>query len=137
MNVLQTRGLNPRKISRTFISLTGLLFLSALVTITATSVKADQHHPDGLSCSGVKIADVTELTITQGAVALELNTLASVLPNGIADLLDSSENITVFAPTDDAFAKLPADMHIPTETGHRFRSKLDMDSGVNWTPIPE
>ena len=26
---------------------------------------------------------------------------------------------------------------IPEQTGHRFRPKLDSDSGGNWTPIPE
>ena len=28
-------------------------------------------------------------------------------------------------------------VRIPAQTGHRFRTKLDTDSGGNWTLIPD
>ena len=59
------------------------------------------------ACKKTPIADVTDLTITEGAAALGLDTLASVLPPEIAELLDNSEDITVFAPTDEAFENIP------------------------------
>ena len=30
----------------------------------------------------------------------------------------------------------PDQLRIPAQTGHRFRSKVDRDSGGNWTGIP-
>jgi uncharacterized surface protein with fasciclin (FAS1) repeats len=51
--------------------------------------------------------DVSHLTVTQGAVALGLDTLAAVIPPHIAHLLDTSHDITVFGPTDEAFAAIP------------------------------
>ena len=57
-------------------------------------------------CSDTPIQNVSSLTITEGATALGLTTLASVLPADIANLLDTSENITVFAPSNEAFANI-------------------------------
>ena len=62
------------------------------------------------ACAKTPIVDVSDLTMTEGAVALGLDTLASILPESVAELLDSSENITLFAPTDEAFANIPQDI---------------------------
>lgn len=78
----------------------------ALVSLASASAHAGWGG-GFFACKKTPIADVTDLTITEGAVALGLNTLASVLPPDIAELLDSSEDITVFAPTDEAFANIP------------------------------
>ncbi len=72
---------------------------------------ADANWRGGhLTCAKTKIADASHLTITEGAAILGLNVLASVLPAEVAELLDTSEGITLFAPTDEAFGNVPADI---------------------------
>ena len=34
-------------------------------------------------------------------------------------------------------ARISANLRIPAQSGHRFRAKLDTDSGGKWTPIPD
>lgn len=62
------------------------------------------------SCAKTPIVDVSDLTMTEGAEALGLDILASIIPDSVAELLDTSENITLFAPTDEAFESIPTDI---------------------------
>lgn len=58
-----------------------------------------------LSISAVKAADIVDTAISAGS----FKTLATALKAaGLVDTLKGTGPFTVFAPTDDAFAKLPA-----------------------------
>jgi uncharacterized surface protein with fasciclin (FAS1) repeats len=85
------------------------LLLPAVLLLSVTSANAGWRG-GYFSCAKTEIIDVRPATITEGAVALGLTTLAGVLPVDVANLLDSSENITVFAPTNEAFANIPSDL---------------------------
>lgn len=87
------------------LSVTAML-LPGLLFFAATSANAGWRG-GYLGCAKTQITDVSHLTITEGAEALGLNTLVSVLPADVAELLDNSEGVTVFAPTDEAFGKIP------------------------------
>jgi uncharacterized surface protein with fasciclin (FAS1) repeats len=82
------------------------LLLPAMLLLTVTSANAGWRG-GYFSCAKTDIIDVRPATITEGAVSLGLTTLASVLPMDVANLLDTSEDITVFAPTNEAFANIP------------------------------
>jgi uncharacterized surface protein with fasciclin (FAS1) repeats len=79
------------------------------------SVAADPSAPFGPGCAGLPasgpgsaaaIAD--EPVATAASQNPDLSTLVSaVTAAGLADTLNSAEGITVFAPTNDAFAKIP------------------------------
>jgi uncharacterized surface protein with fasciclin (FAS1) repeats len=85
------------------------LLLPAMLLLTATSANAGWRG-GYFSCAKTDIIDVRPATITEGAVSLGLTTLASVLPMDVANLLDTSEDITVFAPTNEAFGNIPPDL---------------------------
>jgi uncharacterized surface protein with fasciclin (FAS1) repeats len=85
------------------------LLLPAMLLLSATSASAGWRG-GYFSCAKTDIIDVRPATITEGAVSLGLTTLASVLPMDVATLLDTSEDITVFAPTNEAFANIPPDL---------------------------
>jgi uncharacterized surface protein with fasciclin (FAS1) repeats len=85
------------------------LLLPAMLLLSATSANAGWRG-GYFSCAKTDIIDVRPATITEGAVALGLSTLAAVLPADVANLLDTSEDITVFAPTDEAFENIPPDL---------------------------
>jgi uncharacterized surface protein with fasciclin (FAS1) repeats len=90
-----------------------LLMISALIImlLLLTTSSANAGWRSGyFKCAKTDIIDVRPATITEGAVTLGLTTLASVLPMDVAELLDSSEDITVFAPTNEAFGKIPGDL---------------------------
>jgi uncharacterized surface protein with fasciclin (FAS1) repeats len=83
--------------------------LPAMLLLSATTANAGWRG-GYFACAKTDIVDVRPATITEGAVALGLTTLAGVLPVDVANLLDSSEDITVFAPTNEAFANIPSDL---------------------------
>ncbi|PVV07699.1 MAG: hypothetical protein B6D72_17930 [gamma proteobacterium symbiont of Ctena orbiculata] len=85
------------------------LLLPAMLLLFTTSANAGWRG-GYFKCVKTEIIDVRPATITEGAVSLGLGTLAAVLPVEVANLLDSSEGITVFAPTDDAFGNIPGDL---------------------------
>jgi uncharacterized surface protein with fasciclin (FAS1) repeats len=85
------------------------LLLPAMLLLSATSANAGWRG-GYFKCAKTEILDVRPATITEGAVSLGLSTLAAVLPMEVAELLDSSEGITVFAPTDEAFENIPPDL---------------------------
>ncbi|MES9969594.1 MAG: fasciclin domain-containing protein [Candidatus Thiodiazotropha sp.] len=88
------------------------LFGSLLMVMLLLSTTAANAGWRGgyFKCAKTEIVDVRPATITEGAVTLGLSTLAAVLPADVANLLDSSEGITVFAPTDAAFGNIPGDL---------------------------
>jgi uncharacterized surface protein with fasciclin (FAS1) repeats len=107
MNTIQTYSLNFNQLLRQHLMLSAIAILLTAFSIFA-STSANAGWKGGYHvCEDTHITDVSDLSITEGAAVLELTTLASVLPPDIAELLDSSEDITVFAPTDEAFAKIP------------------------------
>src|SRR5512133_1722530 len=53
-------------------------------------------------------AQAANIVETADSVGTFKTLLAAATAAGLADALSSTENITVFAPTDDAFAALPA-----------------------------
>ncbi|MCG8047303.1 MAG: fasciclin domain-containing protein [Candidatus Thiodiazotropha endolucinida] len=86
-----------------------ILVLPAMLMLSTTSANAGWRG-GYFKCAKTEIIDVRPATITEGAVALGLSTLAAVLPFEVAELLDSSEGITVLAPTDEAFENIPPDL---------------------------
>jgi uncharacterized surface protein with fasciclin (FAS1) repeats len=92
-----------------FVLYTTTLLLPAMLLLTATSANAGWRG-GYFSCAKTEIIDVRPATITEGAVTLGLSTLATVLPMDVVNLLDTSEDITVFAPTNEAFANIPPDL---------------------------
>lgn len=87
-----------------------LLLVTPALLVLSTSYAIAGWSSGFYACKKTQIADVSDLTITEGAEALGLNVLASVIPPDVAELLDSSEDITVFAPTDEAFGNIPPDI---------------------------
>lgn len=59
----------------------------------------------GLSVSAANAANVVETAASTGQFE---TLLAAATAAGLAETLGTTKNITVFAPTDDAFKKLPA-----------------------------
>ena len=57
---------------------------------------------------GATVAHAANIVETADSVGTFKTLLAAATAAGLADALSSTENITVFAPTDDAFAALPA-----------------------------
>ena len=77
-------------------------FLLAPLALLALSANAEHHKKDEMHSHG---KDIVEVAVGAG----QFNTLAAALE--AADLIDTLKGegpFTVFAPTDDAFAKLPA-----------------------------
>ena len=107
-HTIQAASAKPFSRSRRSLAM-ALLVASFLLTAPFSDVSA-AWGGGYKACLKTKIADVSHLTITEGAEALGLSVLVSVLPDAVADLLDSSEGITVFAPTDEAFGNIPGDI---------------------------
>lgn len=84
---------------------TALFFITLFsVAIFSASAQADGHAAD-------KVMDVVKMDIVDTAVAAgSFNTLAKALTEaGLIDTLKGEGPFTVFAPTDAAFAKIPAE----------------------------
>jgi transforming growth factor-beta-induced protein len=88
-------------------ALTIVLFLASLVGSTsgfATSAPAFVRPVTSLNMAETKLSDIVDTAVAAGS----FSTLAAAL--GAADLVDTLKSkgpFTVFAPTDEAFAKLP------------------------------
>ena len=88
---------------------------AAPTTAPTTTAPADPSAPFGPGCAGLPasgpgsaeaIAD--QPVATAASQNPQLSTLVSaVTAAGLADTLNTAEGITVFAPTNDAFAKIP------------------------------
>ena len=81
----------------------------ALIAGLAATTLAAQAAPSFAECRRTQAVNF-EGTIVDAAVATPaLSTLTSlVVAAGLADALSQPGNLTVFAPTNDAFAKIPA-----------------------------
>jgi uncharacterized surface protein with fasciclin (FAS1) repeats len=113
-------------------ALFGLLALSACGSSTNTSpndastapspaasspAAAAAGDPFGPACAGVPASGPGSLAVianepvaTAASQNPELSTLVTAVTQaGLVDTLNSAQNITVFAPTNDAFAKIPKD----------------------------
>ena len=75
--------------------------LLAVLAIFAMNVQA-AGFGGYFKCKKTPIDDVRPLTITEAAGVLGLTGLADLISPDVAELLDTSENITVFAPDNDA-----------------------------------
>jgi uncharacterized surface protein with fasciclin (FAS1) repeats len=73
-------------------------------TAKATAAKADKHEVSYVKASNKKDGDIVETAVGAGI----FNTLvAAVKAAGLVETLQGEGPFTVFAPTDEAFAKLP------------------------------
>jgi uncharacterized surface protein with fasciclin (FAS1) repeats len=90
---------------------------SSDTTAPSTSTPAAGTAPFGPACAGVPasgpgslaaIADEPVATAASQNPALS-TLVTAVTKAGLVDTLNSTDNITVFAPTNDAFAKIPQD----------------------------
>lgn len=80
--------------------------LVAVVAIGAASIAGAAHHAEKRSDAMDKVSmDIVDTAIAAGS----FNTLvAAVKAAGLVDTLKGDGPFTVFAPTDEAFAKIPA-----------------------------
>jgi uncharacterized surface protein with fasciclin (FAS1) repeats len=95
-------------IKEIFMSVTGkttfkaaaLAILAATTTLTAAPAFADNHQ-----AAATAQANIVETAMGTG---MHNTLVAAVQAAGIAEMLSAPGPFTIFAPTDDAFAKLPA-----------------------------
>ncbi len=88
--------------------LTNSVLLSFVVALLFSITAFAAHHGDkeGASPSDAEQKDIVDTAVAAGS----FNTLATALTEaGLIDTLKGDGPFTVFAPTDDAFAKIPAD----------------------------
>jgi uncharacterized surface protein with fasciclin (FAS1) repeats len=82
---------------------------------TTTSAPATANQPFGPACAGLPAsgpgspaAIANEPVANAAAQSPALSTLVTAVTKaGLADTLNNAQNITLFAPTNDAFAKIP------------------------------
>ena len=89
------------------LQLTATVFALLLVVAVPVRLYATAATATGVTPSGE--SNKNERDIVETAVAGEFNTLvAAIQAAGLVETLKSAGPFTVFAPTDEAFAKLPA-----------------------------
>ncbi|MEM7083124.1 MAG: fasciclin domain-containing protein [Pseudomonadota bacterium] len=80
------------------------LLLVAMMAVTATPAYADGHGKQNGKSNRVMQKDIIDVAVGAGS----FDTLAAALTAaGLVDTLKGDGPFTVFAPTDEAFAKLP------------------------------
>ncbi len=86
-----------------------LVALAGGTALAGTCGSSHTHSSDGIEATQASAKKAEYSTIVETAVAAgNFNTLvAAVKAAGLADALSSEGPFTVFAPTDEAFAKLP------------------------------
>ncbi|MGN9781042.1 fasciclin domain-containing protein [Nonomuraea sp. ZG12] len=95
--------------------LAAAMTLTATLTTTSASASSPAPSPDaspfGPACSAIEssLAGIAEQPVgTAVSEVSELSTLADALEQaGLADKLNSAEELTVFAPTNEAFEAIP------------------------------
>ena len=87
------------------------LFAAAAVSVAAMMPLSSMAFTNFAECNSEEIV-MFDGNIVEAAIATpELSTLVvAVTAAGLGDALATAEDITVFAPTDDAFGKVPADV---------------------------
>ncbi len=88
------------------------LMLASTAAIACTIGATAQAAPNGFeACIAQPIAQFDGTVVDAALATPELSTLVDVVvAAGLADALNDAENITVYAPTNDAFAAIPADI---------------------------
>lgn len=85
------------------------LMLASTAAIACTLGATAQAAPPGMAeCLAVPIAQFDGTVVDAALATPELSTLVdAVVAAGLVDDLNDAENITVYAPTNDAFAAIP------------------------------
>jgi uncharacterized surface protein with fasciclin (FAS1) repeats len=88
------------------------LILASTAAIACTIGATAQAAPPGLAaCLSEPIARFNGTVVDAAVATPELSTLVdAVIAAGLVDALNDAENITVYAPTNDAFAAVPGDI---------------------------
>jgi uncharacterized surface protein with fasciclin (FAS1) repeats len=88
------------------------LILASTAAIACTIGATAQAAPSGFAnCIAEPIAQFDGTVVDAALATPELSTLVDVVvAAGLADALNDAENITVYAPTNDAFAAIPGDI---------------------------
>jgi len=88
------------------------LMLASTAAIACTIGATAQAAPPGYaSCVSEPIAQFDGTVVDAALATPELSTLVDVVvAAGLADALNDAENITVYAPTNDAFAAIPGEI---------------------------
>ena len=88
------------------------VMLASTAAIACTIGATAQAAPPGFeSCVSEPIAQFDGTVVDAALATPELSTLVEVVvAAGLADALNDAENITVYAPTNDAFAAIPGDI---------------------------
>lgn len=97
------------------------LMTALSMTLLLAAGCGSMHHDDSMMMSNKSIAEVAMSTGMHNTLVKALQTA------GLADMLMQSGSYTVFAPTDAAFAKLPAgtlDMLMRPENRDKLRALL-------------
>lgn len=94
--------------SRTGIKALGALVLAGVITLGAAACSSDSKS-DKSSSSSTTMATKSETVVQIAAGNPDFSTLVGAVKTaGLADTLSGKGPFTVFAPTNEAFAKLPA-----------------------------
>jgi uncharacterized surface protein with fasciclin (FAS1) repeats len=107
-----------------------LIVVSAVALLAAACASTDTARMSGADdTSMASSSNMSSMNIAEVAMSTGMhNTLVAALKSaGLADMLMESGNYTVFAPTDAAFAKLPAgtvEMLMRPENREKLRSIL-------------
>ena len=88
------------------------VMLASTAAIVCTIGATAQAAPKGFeSCLAEPIAQFDGTVVDAALATPELSTLVdAVVAAGLVDALNDAENITVYAPTNDAFAAIPGDI---------------------------
>ncbi len=91
--------------NRSIFSILGVVLLSAFLTSGARA------SAELGACLSTELVEFNGSVVDAALETPALSTLVdAVVSAGLVDALDSAENITVYAPTNDAFAALPEDV---------------------------
>ena len=87
------------------------LVLASTTALACTFGAATQAQTSLANCVSTPISTFDGNVVDAALATPELSTLVdAILAAGLEDALASAEDITVYAPTNDAFAKIPADI---------------------------
>ena len=85
--------------------------LASTAALACTLGAAANAQVSFVDCVSTPIATFDGNIVDAAVATPELSTLVdAILAAGLGDALASAENITVFAPTNDAFAAIPSDI---------------------------
>ena len=97
----------PRHGAVAIAALTSTLLIAACSNAAETPVPAEEAPPAETAAAADPAASGTIVAVAQGAGSFS-TLVAAVQAAGLVDTLNGAGPFTVFAPTDDAFGKVPA-----------------------------